>query len=76
MVEKKNIVRGCVVLVKCVTRELRVNLYTWCKGHTALKMKYQAGQRQMTAVVDVPRAKQLRRLEQAWWNQRKDEARG
>jgi hypothetical protein len=48
MIGCKYIARAPVVLasVKCVTRELRVNLYTWCNGDTALEMKYQAGKRQ------------------------------
>ena len=45
MVGRKDIVRRSVELasVKCITRELCVNLHAWGKGHTALKMKYQAG---------------------------------
>jgi hypothetical protein len=68
MVGRSDIARGSVELasVKCITRELCVNLYAWRKGHTALKMKYQAGQRQNDGLVDVPQGKQSPRSEQSW----------
>ena len=49
MVGRNDIARGSVELasVKCIARKLCVNLHAWCKGHSALKMKYQAGQGQM-----------------------------
>lgn len=62
------IARGSVVLasVKCIAGDFCVDLHAWRKGHTALKMKYQAGQRQNGDLVDVPQGKQSPRSEQSW----------